>query len=270
MSQKKYLIGSYAIALQDTTFKLKSNSDIDVISDEPIDRFEFHDISFLNNSDFSRYALDEPVIINNVELYPINMKGLAIIKRSHLWRDLKFDRHIAMYHRFLSPYLNELDDVDKLILTTRTEMSYKEFGKIKSPSLKKTVNDFFDDYVIKKYDHDYLHELLAYYDKPLYTRLQRDSSIVWCEKDLWDTLSYEDKCKCVAEETYVIAIERFMVPSNWTHYIKLSYIKALQKVCTTLTSGWFRDFAIDNYPQIIELFDENKFNNTKLVLLNKI
>ena len=270
MSTKNYLIGSRAIAYQDPTFKLQSNRDIDVISAEPIPGFEFHDRSFLNNFEFEKYTLNETVIINDIELHLINLKCLAIIKRSHLWRDLKFDRHIAIYHKFLKSHLIDMTDEDNRILNDRIKLSYKQFEDYRPISLKKTVEEFFDDAVDKKYDHDYLHELMAFHDRPLYTHLQYDLSMAWCEKELWDKLSYDDKCKCVAEETYVIAIERFMVPSNWTHYTKLSYIKALQKVCTTLTSGWFRDFAIDNYPQIIDLFDIDKFNNAKLVLLNKI
>ena len=36
-----------------------------------------------------------------------------------------------------------------------------------------------------------------------------------------------------------------------------------KKVCTTLTSGWFRDFAIDNYPEILKLYDHSKFEYVK-------
>ena len=39
--------------------------------------------------------------------------------------------------------------------------------------------------------------------------------------------------------------------------------KALEKVCTTLTSGWFRDFAIDNYPEIFNLCDTIKIDNIR-------
>lgn len=270
MIKKNYLIGSRALALQDPLFKLKDNRDIDVISDEPIPGFEFHDRRFLNNDSFDNYALNTPIIINNVELYPINLKGLAIIKRSHLWRDLKFDRHIGVYHRFLSKHLSNMNDIDTELLNDRIQLSYKEFNDYRPISLRKTVKDFFDDAVTKKYDHDYLHELMAFYNKPLYTQLQYYSSMAWCEKELWDKLSYEDKCKCVAEETYVISLERFLIPSDWNYYNKLAFIKSLHKVCTTLTSGWFRDFAIDNYPSIINMFSEDKINQVQQILKNSV
>jgi hypothetical protein len=61
----------------------------------------------------------------------------------------------------------------------------------------------------------------------------------------------------------VIAAERMLIPSNWKYSSKLAYIRSLEKVCTTLTSGWFRDFAIDNYPEILKLYDHSKFEYVK-------
>ena len=49
-----------------------------------------------------------------------------------------------------------------------------------------------------------------------------------------------------------------MVPNDWSYPAKKAYYFALKKVCTTLTSGWFRDFAIDNFHQVFELFDASK------------
>ena len=123
--------------------------------------------------------------------------------------------------------------------------------------------DFFDDAVKKIYDHDYLHTLVAFDSVPIYVKMLRDPSLAWCEKSVWDTFTDSEKTRCVAEETYVIAIERFMVPSNWKTPAKLAYMKALNKVCTTLCSGWFRDWAIDHYPDVLELFSHQKFSGVK-------
>jgi hypothetical protein len=57
----------------------------------------------------------------------------------------------------------------------------------------------------------------------------------------------------------VIAMERFLIPNDWKYSLFGAYYKALTKVCTTLSSGWFRDFAIDNHPEIMALFDKRKF-----------
>ena len=52
-----------------------------------------------------------------------------------------------------------------------------------------------------------------------------------------------------------IALERYLIPmiSKDQEY---SYRSALVRICTSLTKGWFRQFAIDNYPRLSNL-DKN-------------
>jgi hypothetical protein len=263
---KNLLIGSRALEYWSPNFKCKPNADWDIISlREIVDdtkRIEWHHFNALGSSDLQRYASDEYIEIAGQRVYIVNPIGLTIIKRSHLWRDLSFQKHITHYHKHLARFRAGFTEVDELILENRTKLTMAAYPQ-GHPSLKKSVEDFFDDYVEKKYNHDYLHELVAYHDKPLYTQLQRNSSSAWCDKDLWDKLSKDDKIKCVAEEAQVIAIERFLVPSNWNYAPRHAYLKALDKVCTTLCSGWFRDFAIDNYPEIFNLCDTIKFDNIR-------
>ncbi len=259
----KLLIGSRALAYW-KDIKISSNADWDIISTEPIEGAEWHNRAFLNNDIFEEFtnALDF-VYFNGHKLHVVNGWGLSIIKRSHLWRDLSFQKHITHYHKHMQGYKRQqYNSFMEKVLQERIALTMQAFPQ-GHPSLKKSVDEFFDDYVTKKYNHDYLHELVAYYDKPLYTRLQHDSSSAWCERDLWDKLSIEDRTKCVAEETQVIAIERFLVPKDWNYPVKHAYLKALDKVCTTLCSGWFRDFAIDYYPQIMQLCDTMKFENIR-------
>lgn len=266
----KVLIGSRALAYWNPELKIKDTTDWDIISDEPIEGSEWHNPRFLNNAKLAfYYGSHHKVNFNGHELNVMNLRGLSIIKRSHLWRNLSFQKHITHYHKYIPEKYKciNLSVADKGFLQQRIEMTMKEFPQ-GHPSLKKSVDDFFDDYVTKKYNHDYLHELVAYHDKPLYTQLQRDSTMAWCEKDLWDNLSVDDKIKCVAEETQVIAIERFLVPKDWNYPVRHAYIKALDKVCTTLCSGWFRDWAIDYYPQVFDLCDTMKFENIRKELEN--
>jgi len=263
---KNLLIGSRALEYWSPDFKCKPNADWDIISLHEIKddtkRIEHHAFNALGSSDLQRYASEHTIEIAGQVVHIVNPVGLTIIKRSHLWRDLSFQKHITHYHKHLAKYRSGFTEIDELILENRTKLTMAAYPQ-GHPSLKKSVKDFFDDYVEKKYNHDYLHELVAYHDKPLYTQLQRDSSSAWCDKDLWDKLSTADKIKCVAEEAQVIAIERFLVPSNWNYAPRHAYLKALDKVCTTLCSGWFRDFAIDNYPEIFNLCDTIKFDNIR-------
>jgi hypothetical protein len=258
------LIGSRAIAYWNPEFKVRSNSDWDIVGcsyentfyryelgipDE--DRIEWHDPYHLNNKDMIfTFETGDRVI---------SPYGLAIMYRSHLHRDWNWDAHITKYHKFILPLLKSDLHLSDPILLERIKLTKKAYPQ-GNPKLNQTNEMFFDDPVVKVYDHDFLHELYAYEDRPMFEKLKRPEQfdLAWCAKDLWDELSQTQKLQCVAEETYVIATERFMVPNDWNYPTKKAFYFALKRVCTTLTSGWFRDFAIDNFPQVFELFDAKK------------
>ena len=50
----------------------------------------------------------------------------------------------------------------------------------------------------------------------------------------------------------VIALERYLIPMISKNQ-ETAYNLALVRICTTLTKGWFRQFAIDNYPRLSNL-----------------
>lgn len=264
------LIGSRALALQDLTFTVGDDKDWDIICwdhekhlFEDIPRFEWHDAKHLNNYIVDDLAMTttRTTLPNGIRIRVANLSDLALIKRSHLWRDYQWDKHITHYHKHLAKHF-PTDLLSELIYKDRLKTT-KEAYPQGNPNLNQSNEEFFDDAVAKIYDHDYLHELVAYYSEPLYTKLKRDDSKAWCEKDLWDALPVEDKTKCVAEECYVIAMERFLIRNNWEYSYKGAYYQAVKKVCTTLTSGWFRDHAIDHFPEVMNLFDKDKLNQLK-------
>jgi len=67
--------------------------------------------------------------------------------------------------------------------------------------------------------------------------------------------------KCVLEESYVIALERKIIPmlNGISEPIssKDAFNWSLMRICTTLCSGWFREFATDNWSKIINFYDKN-------------
>lgn len=260
------LIGSRALAIRDSTFTLGDDKDWDIICSEGnkhlfnnLIRFEWHDPQHLDNEHYQKHSKSTTYITlpNKQEVRVATLEDLSILKRSHLWRDYQWDKHITHYHRHLATHF-PVSTQGKNRCKLRFELTKKAYPQ-GSPSLNKENKDFFDDVVYKVYDHDYLHEVVAFYDKPLYTKLKRDESKAWCEVDLWQQLSYEDQVKCVAEECYVIATERFLIRNGWKYPYKRAYYNAVKKVCTTLTSGWFRDFAIDNFPEVFKTFESERF-----------
>lgn len=250
------LIGSRALAYHIPKYKCREDSDWDFIGEVTVDLpkgalVEMHNIDDLNNKNALHY---------NNGFGVCSLKGLALIKRSHLWRSHQFDKHIAQYHKWILPHtrLQHYNYRDRSFRDERIRLTKEKFPQ-GSPNLMQSNQDFFDDAVKKVYDHDWLHELYAHEDEPMYVKMKKPDRLdqAWCEKDMWDNFTYESKVKCVAEECYVIATERFLVHDRG-YPKKLAFIKALEKVCTTLCSGWFRDFAIDNYPSVLSIYDDRK------------
>jgi hypothetical protein len=184
---------------------------------------------------------------------------LLSLKKSHIHFPIKFQKHIKDYN-FL------LDKLKVDTLSDITNLNFKEtelrVGKLKTPSLKKSTQQFFgqsDGYVKSFYIHDHIHQVMAHFEKPVYEEMQQDNQSAWCEKDLWNKLSFEKKAKCVLEEAYVIALERKIIPMingcGELIHSKKAFEWALMRICTTLCSGWFRSFATDNYQKILGYYN---------------
>jgi len=243
---------------------------------------EFINMSVLDNF-YIGFNSNKISITIDGKIYCIHIcsiTDLYIQKRSHAHRPLKFEKtiHDLKYLKNHKDFDSLYSATDKIILEKRTKLTKKLF-KDRVPLLNQKNEDFFNDAVSKYYIHDDIHKVMAHYDKPLYTKMKHDSSLAKCEYELWKNFSYKEKIECVREECYVIAIERFVVPKLETSKpfmsANFSFNAALNKVCTTLCSGWFRDFAIDNYFEIMK-FDVDFYKkffdavqNNKLKKVNK-
>ena len=261
------LIGSRALAYWDKSFKLREDADWDIISSEPIEGAEFHDANFLDNYKMEAFSNSSLLQLNGVRLRVINIEGLRIIKRSHLWRDWNFQKHMYHYQKHILPTLSRFGidaSMHHEIIAERTALTMKAFPQA-NPKLNVSKDEFFDDYVVKKYDHDLLHEIVSHYPKPIYMMMQSNDGKVWCDRNKWNQFSHTQKQQCIAEEAYVIAAERFLIPRNWVGSKKISFNWAMNKICTTLTSGWFRDYAIDYYGTILD----RVYNEEHLIKLER-
>lgn len=230
-------------------------------------RIERHTTLQLNNLDVLHDLgrSGERIAIGGYSVEVCRLEMLCMIKRSHLHRPHKFARNMWLYQQFPADLRAEVADLvdGKNFLSKRIKLTKDAYGD-RVPSLNQTNEDFFDDAVTKHFVHDDLHIEMAHYDQPLYERMKINKSLARCERHLWDKFDREDKLKCVLEECYVIGLERFIIPSKIVgeeHMpCKFAALKALDKVCTTLCSGWFRDFAIDNYVALIARLDDDHMN----------
>ena len=76
-----------------------------------------------------------------------------------------------------------------------------------------------------------------------------------CSQELWNKLSDLEKKYCVLEESYTIAIERLLSKGH-INEPKEAFLMALERVCTTLTKGWFREYAAFNYREIVNMYSD--------------
>lgn len=150
LDPKYMLIGSRALDYWLNLGLVKDSTDFDIISTKPIEGAEWHDPYLLNNHELTKYtSTGHAIVFNGKVVHVVNLIGLALIKRSHLWRDIGFGKHITMYHKHLAKCLKDATESDLKFLKERTEQTMKRFPQ-QGPNLNQTVEDFFDDAVTKK------------------------------------------------------------------------------------------------------------------------
>lgn len=175
---------------------------------------------------------------------------------------------LKMSHRYLknSPhFLKTMEDILKMReLGAYIESEHWDLFKLREketysyghPKLNKDKEEFFTDDVDYRYDHDTIHLSMKNLEKPAYMYFKPENEEVWCSKAMWNQCSEEIKLYAVLEETNVLALERSQVLFPETPPEK-SFEIALSKVCSSITSGWFREFAWENYHKVKSLYQKN-------------
>jgi hypothetical protein len=132
----------------------------------------------------------------------------------------------------------------------------KETIQKSHPKLNVNKGDFFaNDGINYIYDHDSIHVSVANGKTPAYFSFLFDGEDIKCSKEKWDKLDEKIKLNAVIEESMVLALERHQIPNNFRPEPYKSYRIALQSICTYVTSGWFREYAWENYDKALAYFD---------------
>ena len=134
------------------------------------------------------------------------------------------------------------------------------------PDLTVKKQDFFQEETFYKYDHDTVHEAIKLSEIPAYKRILESGYDVKCSKVKFDALSYEHKMLCVVEESYTLALERMLIPNDFTPNPRLAFDIALMKVCTSITSGWFRTYAWEHYYDASRMYSDSYVDKFKSAL----
>lgn len=194
--------------------------------------------------------IDCTVRLNNIELLVPSVDMLYTIKMSH--RFLKNSPHFYKTLRDIE-LLRKSHEVS-IVETEWFARREKETYNYEHPKLNVAKGDFFKgDGVIYTYDHDSIHEAVKLGERPAYTYFLEGE--VKVSKDKWDKLSNIIKIRAVLEECYVLALERAIIPfPDMNRNPRITFLMALEKVCTSITSGWFREYAYDNYVFAVQMY----------------
>lgn len=148
---------------------------------------------------------------------------------------------------------------------------WEEVHGVKRANLNQEPDKFFNAAVDRKYDHDSIHDSVAYYDEPLFNKILRDGHKVAVDRSKFESLSHEDKCRLVREEVYATALERVLIPSNYTASPRAAYNYALRQTITSYSKGWFPLWIVLNFSELrtpdIDFVKKHKENADRLILL---
>jgi hypothetical protein len=244
----RLIIGSHAMKHWYGDFP-REPKDLDIMDESP-----------LMTKDVQHYwfgkASEKILKINKDSIY-IDPNILYTLKISHLGWNIFWEKNM---HDAL--FLKSKGCVaDEKLYKSLVKFFITQHGKRWASLKGKDSTTFFEDAVPRKYNHDSIHEAIAVYDEPLYERLIVEG--VTCGEDAFNLLSHEDKLNLVREEVWTTALERFLIPSNFTCGDTAAYSKSLKKLATTMSSGYFKFFILDNFQQLYKNNDKSYIERFK-------
>lgn len=188
---------------------------------------------------------------------------LYTIKVSHAYWELKngsWDKHMTDL-LFLKKHGAKLDmDLHKLLYPVWVELHGK-----KKMNLAQAAGDFFDDAVVRIYDHDSIHDSVAFGERPMYERILKDGASVDIDPaKMWDGLTFAEQIKLFREEIAATALERWMIPTKYKFSPGLAYKLALKKTITSLTKGRSARFIVDNFDQFYKPHNYMSIHRSKM------
>ena len=188
---------------------------------------------------------------------------LLAIKKSHVcfnihWRKNFLDysflkrnvKDIALNKKVNAFYKKRFDE-------TRARLSHREINF-------NVDNELFfkkSEKLVKRFvPHDDIHLAVKFYQRPLFESIKEDLNKAAISLPLFLALPYEKQLKTIAEETMVLAIERFILPKAMARddYSETeAMIKTAARMCHHYLPVEFRMFAVDNFYKILDVIPED-------------
>jgi hypothetical protein len=202
------------------------------------------------NLAFTHNILKMHVVASVPLLYAIKMSHRYVKNSPHFRKTMEHIQSIRCFqnHVEIHPELKEF-----------YKLRMKETYDYKHPKLNQSKGDFFaDDGVGYIYDHDTIHMAVKTLGEvPAFELIKKDKADVFCSKEKFLEAPEDVKLATVLEESYVLALERCLIPNKFSIDPKKAFEIALSKVCTSIASGWWREFAWENYDSVMDLYDQS-------------
>lgn len=216
------------------------------------------------------------VLKNNIDSTYMDLSNLLVLKNAHkhfyLGKYKKSFKHLIDYSRLLKCIFlsSKQKSISEEYSRWLIEWAYFNDSRLLHfPKLDKSKNQFFNDSVNYYVDHDYLHELVAIEDKPAYTKCLTGE--VMFSNKLFNQLDYQSKINMVLEESFVLALERCLIPmfKGELYLPAITPLEAfkysLVRVSTNIASGDFRAFAANNFVTIFQEYLNKHVNYYKII-----
>lgn len=187
---------------------------------------------------------------------PASIDWLLFFKESH-----KFKKDSVHFLKTLND-IRLLQDIGAQMPVSSINPLFKDREKStyvnKLPNLNVKAGEFFNPNTVQyKYDHDSIHRAVALYDKPAYLYYKHPDKEVFCSEELFFAQTQEIRLAGVYEEACVLALERSMIPFDFKPNPHKAFTMALEKVATSITSGWFREYAYRNYYKVLKFYNDH-------------
>lgn len=234
------VVGSRAAAFR-TEGWYRGISDLDIWSAVPLPKEKGLDSSVMSQEIMDAFQLPQANYATLDDLYTI--------KISHLPWGIFWWKH-ANDALFLKQQGAELN----VPLYELLKEHWKEVHGTKTQlSLYRSKEEFFDDAVPKEYDHDLLHELVSFPERPVYTTVLKDGQQVLTDKDKFLALSFNNKVRMLREEMNVIMCERWLLHDHICAKITLpqAWRMSVEKTTTALTKGIYSEFICENLEHFV-------------------
>ena len=199
-----------------------------------------------------------------------SLETLYLLKMSH--RYLKNSPHFLKTMNDIHLMRLFKDGMEIKINQDILKLREKETYDYSLPNLKTNKDSFFkknESFYV--YDHDSIHEAIKIDEVPAYSRFMKNGAEVFTDKEKFFKLPYLLKLNAVIEESIVLALERSLIPNNFKISKDKAFKMALEKVCTSITSGYFREFAWETYNDSINVFNsDSKYSDYDLKFLKAL